>query len=243
MLARWRSQDQVRDSLEGWVAGSSIPCDVANAQKLRERLWELPTAAGLPRGRLCRWDGGDGACGGSSGRERAVPHVKTYCRYDPTDRSVFWAVVASHNLSQAAWGKLEKGESQLYIKSYELGVLLTPSLLPAHQRDAGGGTASLWAPRAGGPPAPAGACVVPLPYSLPPVPYAAADIIWSTSDGNHLPHTQANARADRHGRVPGQGRSGGYYGEGAIGRALANATMRQHSDRLPAGAADGPLQQ
>ena len=88
--------------------GSSIPCDVPNAEKLRERLRELPSA------RLCVWgDGGDGAFGGASGRAHAVPHIKTYCRYVPEDRSVAWALLGSHNLSQAAWGKLEKGGTQV----------------------------------------------------------------------------------------------------------------------------------
>ena len=75
---------------------------------------------GLPRGRLCTWDGGDGAYGGASGRALAVPHIKTYCRY-AADRTLPWSILAYHNLSQAAWGKLEKKETQLYIKSYELG--------------------------------------------------------------------------------------------------------------------------
>ncbi len=37
-------------------------------------------------------------------------------------------VVTSHNLSKAAWGALQKNETQLYIMHYELGVLLLPSL-------------------------------------------------------------------------------------------------------------------
>ena len=137
------------ESLEGWYAGNSIPCEVQNVERLQAsdlpiasddlplhacahhgasslptrrlqaRFAELPKM-GLPRGRLCTWDGGDGAYGGASGRALAVPHIKTYCRY-AADRTLPWAILASHNLSQAAWGKLEKKETQLYIKSYELG--------------------------------------------------------------------------------------------------------------------------
>jgi hypothetical protein len=36
--------------------------------------------------------------------------------------------VTSHNLSKAAWGALQKNETQLYIMHFELGVLLLPSL-------------------------------------------------------------------------------------------------------------------
>ena len=36
--------------------------------------------------------------------------------------------MTSHNLSKAAWGVLQKGETQMYIMHYELGVMLLPSL-------------------------------------------------------------------------------------------------------------------
>jgi len=44
------------------------------------------------------------------------------------DAKVAFLVVTSHNLSKAAWGALQKNDSQLYIMHYELGVLLLPSL-------------------------------------------------------------------------------------------------------------------
>lgn len=34
-----------------------------------------------------------------------------------------WMLITSANLSQAAWGKLEKNSTQLFCRSYELGVL------------------------------------------------------------------------------------------------------------------------
>ena len=60
---------------------------------------------------------------------------------------------------QAAWGKLEKGGTQLYVKSYELGVLVLPSLQPDGRKAL---VAASVAPAAAGP----GATVVPLPYSI-----------------------------------------------------------------------------
>ena len=36
--------------------------------------------------------------------------------------------MTSHNLSKAAWGVLQKGETQMYIMHYELGVMLLPGL-------------------------------------------------------------------------------------------------------------------
>ena len=43
-------------------------------------------------------------------------------------QKVAYLVVTSHNLSKAAWGVLQKGETQMYIMHYELGVMLLPSL-------------------------------------------------------------------------------------------------------------------
>lgn len=37
-----------------------------------------------------------------------------------------WFLLTSANLSQAAWGVAEKNDTQLYIKSYEIGVLFLP---------------------------------------------------------------------------------------------------------------------
>lgn len=48
------------------------------------------------------------------GRQRAAPHIKTYCRYLPGSGDVAWMYVGSHNLSKAggwlagvgcAWGE------------------------------------------------------------------------------------------------------------------------------------------
>ena len=52
-----------------------------------------------------------------------MPHVKSYTGLDE-DSNVNWLLISSANLSTSAWGKLEKCGEQLYIRSYELGVLL-----------------------------------------------------------------------------------------------------------------------
>ena len=59
-----------------------------------------------------------------------MPHVKTFARYAPgAPHDLAWVIVGSHNLSGAAWGRLEKNETQIAILSYELGVLLSPRLI------------------------------------------------------------------------------------------------------------------
>ena len=58
-------------------------------------------------------------------RTLAVPHIKTYARVDEKGRP-YWMLVTSANLSKAAWGERQKNNTQLMIRSYELGVLFTP---------------------------------------------------------------------------------------------------------------------
>lgn len=52
-----------------------------------------------PRMRACRWGGEE------CGRQRAMPHVKSYLRYrsagDGQAAEVAWLLVGSHNLSKA----------------------------------------------------------------------------------------------------------------------------------------------
>lgn len=85
---------------------------------------------------LCKWAGRAG------GRERAMPHYKSYTRLrvnkditsnsSENDRearaSIAWHLVTSANLSRAAWGDMQKNGSQLHIRHYELGVLIYPDL-------------------------------------------------------------------------------------------------------------------
>ena len=119
------SRAEICESLEGWFAGDSLPCKNGCELKLLSALREMSGGSNLAT--LCHWDGGpDGGA-----RKAAVPHIKSYCRYGDDGRSLAFALLTSSNLSQAAWGVLEKGNSQLYIKSYELGILLLPSLQPS----------------------------------------------------------------------------------------------------------------
>eukprot|EP00698_Gefionella_okellyi_P020531 TRINITY_DN6455_c0_g1_i2.p1 TRINITY_DN6455_c0_g1~~TRINITY_DN6455_c0_g1_i2.p1 ORF type:complete len:554 (+),score=84.90 TRINITY_DN6455_c0_g1_i2:34-1695(+) len=110
----WPTIDDVRGSLEGWAAGGSIPGDSKNIRAEHMRVL------------MHRWGGA------VTGRERAMPHIKTFLRYDPLHPDhVVWMLLTSSNLSKAAWGAVQqpKGKpQQLCILSYELGVLFLPSL-------------------------------------------------------------------------------------------------------------------
>lgn len=68
-------------------------------------------------------------------RQHNMAHMKCYGQYRsavhlPDQCSscidIKWLLITSSNVSQAAWGVLEKQESQLYMKSYEIGVFFNP---------------------------------------------------------------------------------------------------------------------
>lgn len=80
------TMENVRNSLEGYSAGGSLPFSVENASKQR-----------YMREYLCEWKS-DGC-----GRSLASPHIKTYARVSPDQRQAAWFVVTSANLSKAAW--------------------------------------------------------------------------------------------------------------------------------------------
>ncbi|KAG2198716.1 hypothetical protein INT47_005401, partial [Mucor saturninus] len=74
---------------------------------------------------LCDWQSND------AGRQRLMPHIKTYTRIERgTDGTavIAWHLLTSANLSRAAWGEYQKNKTQIYVKSFELGVLFCPSL-------------------------------------------------------------------------------------------------------------------
>uniref|UniRef100_A0A665W9L0 Tyrosyl-DNA phosphodiesterase 1 n=1 Tax=Echeneis naucrates TaxID=173247 RepID=A0A665W9L0_ECHNA len=104
------SVEDVRTSLEGYPAGGSLPYSIQTAQK---QLWL--------HSYFHRWKAD------TTGRSHAMPHIKTYMRVSPDFTKLAWFLVTSSNLSKAAWGALEKNNTQVMVRSYELGVLYVPS--------------------------------------------------------------------------------------------------------------------
>ncbi|KAF6255393.1 hypothetical protein COO60DRAFT_1272512 [Scenedesmus sp. NREL 46B-D3] len=169
----WTTAAEVQRSREGWAGGGSIPGRRDNVVR-----------PFLQR-HYCRWGGEP------SGRQSAMPHIKTYTRYLPPG-GLAWCVVASHNLSKAAWGGLQKGGSQLMVRRraanhccccrscqlciYELGVLLTPELEAAHRAH----------PHSSSVPV-----LLPIPYLLPPQPYGPGDVPWRCDTPEQFPGVDA----------------------------------------------------
>ncbi|TPX43053.1 hypothetical protein SeMB42_g04885 [Synchytrium endobioticum] len=107
---------EVVDSLEGISAGGSL--------RLSEKNWSAQERYLRPL--LHKW------VSHTQGRDGAMPHIKTYTRLNALG-TVAWLFVTSHNVSKAAWGDLQKNKSQLYMRSYELGVLCYPDLFTDHE--------------------------------------------------------------------------------------------------------------
>lgn len=109
---------------------------------------------------LCQWKAA------SRNRNKAMPHIKSYCRY--SDRGLYWFVLTSANLSRSAWGVLNKTNktlnTSLRINSYEAGVVFFPRIIlgkdrfpltEAQRKD--------------------DVSIFKLPYDIPPLPYAKDD--------------------------------------------------------------------
>jgi len=107
-------------------------------------------------------------------RKNAMPHIKTYARFDPRDAhggKLDWAILTSSNLSKAAWGAFQKNQTQLMVRSYELGVLFLPHLLRKSANAPGGshelaviGSKAAAMSSGASPPR---SMLLPLPYSFP----------------------------------------------------------------------------
>ena len=110
----WPSVSEVQHSLEGWFGGGSV-CGT------KERLFK-PALVPL----LHRW-GGD-----VTGRQRALPHMKTFLRYTENEGSIRlpWVFLTSSNCSKAALGEAVNSKKYqaklLRILSFEMGIVLLP---------------------------------------------------------------------------------------------------------------------
>ncbi|XAR53762.1 Phosphodiesterase I [Bertholletia excelsa] len=179
-LIIWPTVEDVRCSLEGYAAGNAIPSPLKNVEKeFLKKYW-------------ARWKGSH------TGRCRAMPHIKTYTRYNGQDLA--WLLLTSANLSKAAWGALQKNNTQLMIRSYELGVLFIPSLIKhgckfsctdvrnlsedkgSKSSESSEGKRTKLVTLAWQGSSYTDTCEViqlPVPYELPPKLYSAEDIPWS----------------------------------------------------------------
>ncbi|KAF6020566.1 TDP1 [Bugula neritina] len=139
--------ENVRNSLEGYQAGGSLPFSQQTYDQQR-----------YIKSFMCEWRSE------SRGRSQASPHIKSYLRLSPDNKRVPWFLTTSSNLSKAAWGALEKQETQLMIRSYELGVLFLPEMFDLENFVVDDSFSD--------------GNAFPFPFDLPLTPYLPADEPW-----------------------------------------------------------------
>ncbi|KAH8392415.1 hypothetical protein KR215_007742 [Drosophila sulfurigaster] len=108
---------------------------------------------------LQQWKSGD------RHRSQAMPHIKSYTRFNLEEQCIYWFVLTSANLSKAAWGSFNKNSNIqpcLRIANYEAGVLFLPRFVTGED------TFPLGNARDGVP-------AFPLPYDVPLTPYGPDD--------------------------------------------------------------------
>lgn len=159
--------ENIRMSLEGYPAGASVPYNISVAKK---QVWLENFLHNWKSRYLVR--------------TQASPHIKSYTRVNKDFTKASWFLLTSSNLSKAAWGSLEKKNTQLAIKSYELGVLFLPQKVFSDETKT---TFNLTSSNGDKP-------ELVLPYSTPLVPYSETDQPWIWD----IPH---KSLPDRHGNM------------------------------------------
>ncbi|KAF2877503.1 tyrosyl-DNA phosphodiesterase I [Massariosphaeria phaeospora] len=114
---------EIRTSLDGYNSGASIHTKLQSAAQQKQLQYLLPL--------LCHWKHENHAVPERRKAERgsAAPHIKTYIRFtDAAMRNIDWAMVTSANLSKQAWGEMENKKNEVWIQSWECGVVVWPAL-------------------------------------------------------------------------------------------------------------------
>lgn len=196
---------EIRTSLDGYAAGASIHWKWQSAQQQKQLEYMHPL--------LCHWNHASThqhhhKSQQDAHRATAAPHIKTYIRFRNKNdyTAIDWALLTSANLSKQAWGDVVNKKQEIWIQSWETGVVIWPALfaepgqalqrlvmVPAFGSDTpdvsrlsegvvgqdNGQQATLVGFR--------------MPYNVPLVPYAEGEKPWCAA----LAHDEP----DRHGRV------------------------------------------
>lgn len=104
--------EQVVNSMEGINGGGSLP--------VKKEYICKPWIKKL----LHKW--GTGTMKKNATDEKVIPHIKTFLKYKIFGNAIkiIWLVQGSYNLSNAAWGQIQKDGSQFCIRNYELGIFI-----------------------------------------------------------------------------------------------------------------------
>jgi tyrosyl-DNA phosphodiesterase-1 len=113
---------EIRTSLDGYTSGASIHTKIQSQQQQKQLEYLRPL--------LCHWKHQDAPPNTREAhRGHAAPHIKTYIRFTDAERTAIdWAMISSANLSKQAWGEVENKKGEIWIQSYEAGVVVWPGL-------------------------------------------------------------------------------------------------------------------
>jgi tyrosyl-DNA phosphodiesterase-1 len=121
--------NEIRTSLDGYASGGSIHMKLQSAQQQKQLEYLHPI--------FCHWKAPSpppdsstkGQRRGQALRGPAAPHIKTYIRFsNETHKTIDWAMVTSANLSKQAWGDVVNKKDEIWIQSWEAGVVVWPEL-------------------------------------------------------------------------------------------------------------------
>lgn len=179
---------EIRSSLDGYESGASIHTKLQSKQQQSQLSYLRPI--------LCHWQHPSPSTNTTTSpspstigirkalRGPAAPHIKTYIRFrDEEKREIDWAMLTSANLSKQAWGDVVNKKGEIWIQSWETGVVVWPGLF-AHEQ--GKGKVSMVptfgqdVPDEGVRDEEGGETVVGfrMPYDLPLVPYGGDEVPW-----------------------------------------------------------------
>ncbi|KAF2260754.1 phospholipase D/nuclease [Lojkania enalia] len=126
---------EIRTSLDGYASGFSIHTKISSPAQQRQLQYLYPL--------LCHWSHtfprtltADPAKNPQPSTQQrnahrgpAAPHIKTYIRFaNSTHSRIDWALITSANLSKQAWGETENKKGEVWIQSWECGVVVWPAL-------------------------------------------------------------------------------------------------------------------
>jgi tyrosyl-DNA phosphodiesterase-1 len=109
--------EDVAESLNGYASGVAIHFKRQTEHQKRQLDYLRPM--------LHRWSALE------AGRQRCAPHIKTYFKVEVQEEGgnkLGWFLLTSANLSKHAWGTVNKQKKNLYIQSWECGVLIHPAM-------------------------------------------------------------------------------------------------------------------
>jgi tyrosyl-DNA phosphodiesterase-1 len=117
--------DEIRTSLDGYASGGSIHMKLQSQQQQKQLEYMHPL--------FCHWKAPSLVPDAKQQRQAlrgpAAPHIKTYIRFSNEEHTTIdWAMVTSANLSKQAWGDVANKKDEVWIQSWEAGVVVWPAL-------------------------------------------------------------------------------------------------------------------